>query len=85
MSGFRPSGSEKAREEFTEETKEGMDRVILMPTVLRDPGVGRTLDEYYVEAGKGVKIKIRLAEVLREDGSKEYCCFADSTGIHQGS
>jgi hypothetical protein len=25
----------------------------------------------------GVKIKIRLAEVLREDGSKEYCCFAD--------
>jgi hypothetical protein len=24
-----------------------------------------------------VKIKIRLAEVLREDGSKEYCCFAD--------
>jgi hypothetical protein len=77
MSGFRPSGSEKAREEFTEETKEGMGRVILMPTVLRDPGVGRTLDEYYVEAGKGVKIKIRLAEVLREDGSKEYCCFAD--------
>jgi hypothetical protein len=77
MSGIRPSGSEKAREEFTEETKEGMGRVILMPTVLRDPGVGRTLDEYYVEAGKGVKIKIRLAEVLREDGSKEYCSFAD--------
>jgi hypothetical protein len=25
----------------------------------------------------GVKIKIRLAEVLREDGSKEYCCVAD--------
>jgi hypothetical protein len=48
-----------------------------MPIVLRDPGVGRTLDEYYVEAGKGVKIKIRLAEVLREDGSKEYCSFAD--------
>jgi hypothetical protein len=49
----------------------------MMPTVLMDPGVGRMLDEYYVEAGKGVKIKIRLAEVLREDGSKEYCCFAD--------
>jgi hypothetical protein len=77
MSGFKPSGGEKAREEFTEETKEGMGRVILTPTALRDPGVGRTLDEYYVEAGKGVKIKIRLAEVLREDGSKEYCYFAD--------
>ena len=50
---------------------------IMMPIVLRDPGVGRTLDEYYVEAGKGVKIKIRLAEVLKEDGSIEYCCFAD--------
>jgi hypothetical protein len=50
---------------------------IMMPIVLRDPGVGRTLDEYYVEAGMGVKIKIRLAEVLREDGSKEYRCFAD--------
>ena len=25
----------------------------------------------------GVKIKIRLAEVLRKDGSKEYRCFAD--------
>jgi hypothetical protein len=49
----------------------------MMPTVLRDPGVGRMLDEYYVGAGKGVKIKIRLAEVFREDGSKEYCCFAD--------
>jgi hypothetical protein len=49
----------------------------MMPIVLRDPGVGRTLDEYYVEAGMGVKIKIRLAEVLREDGSKEYCSFAD--------
>jgi hypothetical protein len=50
---------------------------IMMPIVLRDPGVGRTLEEYYVDAGKGVKIKIRLAEVLREDGSKEYCYFAD--------
>jgi hypothetical protein len=50
---------------------------VMMPIVLRDPGVGKTLDEYYIEAGKGVKIKIRLAEVLREDGSKEYCCFAD--------
>jgi hypothetical protein len=49
----------------------------MMPMVLRDPGVGRTLDEYYVEAGMGMKIKIRLAEVLREGGSKEYCCFAD--------
>jgi len=57
--------------------KEGMGGVILMPTVLRDPGVGKTLEEYYVEAGKGVKIKIRLAEVLREDGSIEHCCFAD--------
>jgi hypothetical protein len=77
MSGFKPSGGEKAGEEFAEETKEGMGGVVLMPIVLRDPGVGRTLDEYYVEAGKGVKIKIRLAEVLREDGSKEYCYFAD--------
>jgi hypothetical protein len=50
---------------------------IMMPIVLRDPGVGKTLDEYYVEAGKGVKIRIRIAEVVREDGSKEYCCFAD--------
>jgi hypothetical protein len=49
----------------------------MMPLVLRDQGVGRTLDEYYVEAGMSVKIKIRLAEVLREGGSKEYCCFAD--------
>jgi hypothetical protein len=49
----------------------------MMPMVLRDPGAGRTLEEYYVGAGMGVKIKIRLAEVLREDGSKEYCCFAD--------
>jgi hypothetical protein len=43
----------------------------MMPIVLRDPGVGRTLDEYYVEAGMGVKIKIRLAEVLREIGPLE--------------
>jgi hypothetical protein len=50
---------------------------IMMPIVLRDPGVGRTLDEYYMEAGKGVKIRIRIAEVVREDDSKEYCCFAD--------
>jgi hypothetical protein len=50
---------------------------IMMPIVLKDPGVGRTLDEYYVEAGKGVKIRIRIAEVVREDGSKEYCFFAD--------
>jgi hypothetical protein len=50
---------------------------IMMPIVLRDPGVGRTLDEYYVEAGKGVKIRMRIAEVVREAGSKEYCCFAD--------
>jgi hypothetical protein len=77
MSGFKPSGGKKAGEEFAEEMKEGMGGVVLMPIVLRDPGVGRTLDEYYVEAEKGVKIKIRLAEVLREDGSKEYCCFAD--------
>jgi hypothetical protein len=49
----------------------------MMPMVLRDPGAGRTLEEYYVEAGMGMKIKIRLAEVVREDGSKEYCCFAD--------
>jgi hypothetical protein len=35
------------------------------------------LYEYYVEVGKGMKIKIRLAEVLREDGSIEHCCFAD--------
>jgi hypothetical protein len=49
----------------------------MMPTVLKDPGVGRTLEEYYVEAGKGVKIGIRIAEVKKEDGSKEYCCFAD--------
>jgi hypothetical protein len=58
---------------------------VMMPIVLRDPGVGRTLVEYYVEARKGVKIRIKIAEVVREDGSKEYCCFADSTGIHQGS
>jgi hypothetical protein len=43
---------------------------IMMPIVLRDPGVGRTLDEYYVEAGMGVKIRIKIAEVVREDGSK---------------
>jgi hypothetical protein len=77
ISGFRPSGGERAGEEFTEEMKEGMGGVVLTPTTLRDPGVGETLDEYYIEAEKGVKIKIRLAEVLREDGSKEYCCFAD--------
>jgi hypothetical protein len=77
MSGFRPSGGEKTGEEFTEEMKAGVGGVVLMPAVLRDPGVGETLDEYYVEVGKGVKIKIRLAEVLREDGSIEHCCFAD--------
>jgi len=49
----------------------------MMPTVLRDPGVGKTLDEYYVEVGGGVKIKIRMAEVRKEDGSVEHCCFAD--------
>jgi hypothetical protein len=49
----------------------------MMPTVLKDPGVGRTLEEYYVEAGKGLRIKIRIAEVKKEDGSTEYCCFAD--------
>jgi len=54
---------------------------IMMPIVLRDPGVGRTLDEYYVEAGKGVKIRIRIAEVVREDDSKEYCCFADESPL----
>jgi hypothetical protein len=77
MSGFRPSGGEKTGEEFTEEMKAGVGGVVLMPTVLRDPGVGETLEEYYVEVGKGMKIKIRLAEVLREDGSIEHCCFAD--------
>jgi hypothetical protein len=49
----------------------------MIPTVLKDPGVGRTLEEYYVEAGKGLRIKIRIAEVKKEDGSMEYCCFAD--------
>jgi len=49
----------------------------MMPTVLRDPGVGETLDEYYVEVDKDLRIKIRIAEVKREDGSTEYCCFAD--------
>jgi hypothetical protein len=48
-----------------------------MPIVLRDQGVGRTLEEYYVEAGKGLRIKIRIAEVKKEDGSTEYCYFAD--------
>jgi hypothetical protein len=48
-----------------------------MPTVLKDPGVGRTLEEYYVEAGKGLRIKIRIAEFKKEDGSTEYCYFAD--------
>jgi hypothetical protein len=43
---------------------------VMMPIVLRDPGVGRTLVEYNVEARKGVKIRIRIAEVVREDGSK---------------
>jgi hypothetical protein len=57
--------------------KEGMGGNVMMPTVLRDPGVGKTLDEYYVEVGKGVKIKIRMAEVRKEDGSVEHCCFAD--------
>jgi hypothetical protein len=57
--------------------KEGMCGNVMMPTVLRDPGVGETLEEYYVEVGKGVKIRIRLAEVLREDGSIEHYCFAD--------
>jgi hypothetical protein len=56
--------------------KEGMGGNVMMPTVLRDPGVGKTLDEYYVEVGKGVKIKIRMAEVRKEDGSVEHCCFA---------
>jgi hypothetical protein len=49
----------------------------MMPTVLKDPGVGRTLEEYHVEAGKGLRIKIRIAEVKKEYGSTEYCCFAD--------
>jgi hypothetical protein len=57
--------------------KEGMGGNVMMPTVLRDPGVGKTLDEYYVEVGGGVKIKIRMAEVRKEDGSVEHCCFAD--------
>jgi hypothetical protein len=48
-----------------------------MPTVLKDPGVGRTLEEYYVEVNEGLRIKIRIAEVKKEDGSTEYCCFAD--------
>jgi hypothetical protein len=42
----------------------------MMPIVLMDPGVGRTLVEYNVEARKGVKIRIRIAEVVRENGSK---------------
>jgi hypothetical protein len=76
-SSEKGSDTEKAGEEFTKEMKEGMCGGVMMPTVLRDPGVGETLEEYYVEVGKGMKIKIRLAEVLREDGSKEHCCFAD--------
>jgi len=47
------------------------------PTVLRDPGVGRTLIEYYVEVNEGLRIKMRIAEVKKEDGLTEYCCFAD--------
>jgi hypothetical protein len=49
----------------------------MMPTVLKDLGVGRTLEEYYVEAKGDVEIKIMIAEVKKEDGSTEYCCFAD--------
>jgi hypothetical protein len=32
---------------------------VMMPIVLRDPGVGRTLVEYYMETRKGVKIRIK--------------------------
>ena len=41
----------------------------MTPTVLRDPGVGRTLEEYYVKMNEGLRIKMRKAEVMEEDGS----------------
>jgi hypothetical protein len=49
----------------------------MVPVVLRGPGVGRTLEEYYVEVDKDLRIKIRIAEVKEGDGSTGYCCFAD--------
>jgi hypothetical protein len=37
---------------------------VMMPIVLRDPGVGRTLVEYYMETRKGVKIRIKKPRSL---------------------
>jgi len=74
---FRSSGKgadgERSREELLRALKEVLSETVRIPIVLRDPGVGRTLEEYYVARD----VKIRIAEVPREDGSVEYCCFAD--------
>jgi flagellar protein FlaI len=65
--------AERAKEELVRAMKEVLAGDIRIPVVLKDLGVGRTLEEYYVARG----VRIRIAEVLRPDGSVEYACLAD--------
>jgi hypothetical protein len=74
---FKPSGkaseAERAKEELVRAMKEVLAGDIRIPVVLKDPGAGRTLEEYYVTIG----VRIRIAEVIKPDGSVEYACLAD--------
>jgi flagellar protein FlaI len=71
-SGKAPD-AERAKEELVRAMKEVLAGDIRVPVVLKDSGAGRTPEEYYVARG----VKIRIAEVLKPDGSVEYACLAD--------
>jgi flagellar protein FlaI len=70
-------GGGQLERELARTVREVVLGLVRTPIVLRDPGVGRTLDEYYVARG----VRIRIAEVPRQDGSMEYCSFADEPGL----
>ena len=71
-SGKAPE-AERAKEELARALKEVQTGEVRVPIALRDPGVGRTLEEYYVARG----VRIRIAEVPKKGGSIRYACFAD--------
>jgi flagellar protein FlaI len=75
-SGKAPD-AERAKEELVRAMKEVLAGDIRVPIVLRDSGAGRTLEEYYVARG----VRIRIAEVLKPDGSVEYACLADESPL----
>jgi flagellar protein FlaI len=69
--------AERAKEELAKAMKEVQTGEVRVPTVLRDSGEGKTLEEYYVESEGNVKIRIRIAEIVRPDGQIERVCHAD--------